>query len=570
MGVAYAEMVARQRIPSCHLMVLAAKRFLRMYAAAKSGKAGYYWCDSSAVEPCAFIERLPHVKGDLAGEMIVIEPWQMWVIIAIYGFRVISSNKRENGARLVRTVMLEVPRKNGKSLITAGLSLYELCVNANQGDDLFIIAPTERQAQKVMEPMREMVRFQPALSEHYGITRPSKEKLTVGATNSYAQVLTANGKHQDGHDPKTVMADEFHSVPPEIFKVMKSSQGARPESLFVQIGSAGYNTFGPGWDQRNEAIQVLEGERERDRLFAAIWTVDVEDMRNLDREIVIRKANPCYGVSLVEGAVAEEMLDLHGDPLKKAELMRTRFNIWGLGEQKLIRHDQWQDCLIPGIRLSNFEGDKCWVGVDLASRNDMCAWVAEFELDDRVVFFAKHYVPQDGPWRLDQDVCDMYEMWHEQGWLTYSPGSSHAYDEMTQDILDLKKKFSVQAVVIDDREANFLLAVCEKAGLPVAAWRKNASNFSEGTKDIVARAVGMHKGIAHDGNPVMAWNFDNVIGAYNTAELILPKKVSPHSNMRIDGFDAAVQAHSAYIEQIQNIRMSTPQPMALRGMRVVE
>lgn len=570
MGVAYAKLVAAQRIPSCRYMVQAAKRFLRMYDEAHSGSAGYYWCDASAIEPCAFIERLPHVKGDLAGRSLVLEPWQMWVIIAIYGFRVVSANGRENGARLVRSAMLEIPRKNGKSLLVAGISLYELCVNANHGDDLFIIAPTAGQAQKVMEPMREMVKILPALESTYGITT-TQHKLTVGETSSYGLVLTSNGKHQDGHDPKIVVADEFHRVPVDIFKVMKSSQGARAEALFIQIGSAGYDAFGPGWDQRQEAIKVLEGTTRRDRLFAAIWTVDQEDMRNLDREHVIRKANPCYGVSLIEGAVAEEMLDLHGgDPAKKAELLRTRFNIWGMGEQKLIPRDAWEDCKDIALSMDDFAGERAWIGVDLATRNDMVAWVIEFVLDGKVAFFARHYVPEFGPWREDEELRDYYQQWHEDGWLEFTPGSHHTYEELEADLLDLCDKFKVEAIAIDDREANALMAALAKKGKPVLSFRKNAANFSEPTKDIIARAVGKFKGLVHDGNPVFAWNVDNVIGGINTAGLILPKKISEHSSQKIDGFDSAVQAHAMALEHVDMSKIRRPSPMVTRGLRMVD
>jgi len=570
MGVAYAKLVAAQRIPSCRYMVQAAKRFLRMYEEAHSGSAGFYWCDASAIEPCAFIERLPHVKGDLAGDTVVLEPWQMWVVIAVYGFRVVSANKRENGARLVRTVMLEVPRKNGKSFLTAGISLYELCVNAKHGDDLFIIAPTANQAQKVLEPMREMVKIQPALESHYGITATS-QKLNVGETNSYALVLTSQGKHQDGHDPKVVVADEFHSVPVDIFKVMKSAQGARPEALFIQIGTAGYNAFGPGWDQRQEATRVLEGELRRDRLFAAIWTVDQEDMAHLDREIAIRKANPCYGVSLIEGAVAEEMLDLHGrDPVKKAELLRTRFNIWGMGEQKLIPRDAWEACKDIALSMDDFTGERAWIGVDLATRNDMVAWVIEFVLDGKVAFFARHYVPEFGPWREDEELRDYYQQWHEDGWLEFTPGSHHTYEELETDLLDLCDKFKVEAIAIDDREANALMAALAKKGKPVLSFRKNAPNYSEPTKDVIARAVGKFKGLVHQGDPVFAWCVDNVIGGINTAGLILPKKVSEHSPLKIDSFDAMVQAHALALEHADMSKIRRPSPMVTRGLRMVD
>ena len=35
---------------------------------------------------CAFIERLPHVKGPLAGETIKLEPWQVFILTTVFGW----------------------------------------------------------------------------------------------------------------------------------------------------------------------------------------------------------------------------------------------------------------------------------------------------------------------------------------------------------------------------------------------------------------------------------------------------------------------------------------------------
>lgn len=303
-GVAYAELIADEKIPACRLLILAAQRFLKMYAEAKKGDGDIYWSAEHAIEPCAFIETLTHVKGVLAKTPIRLEAWQIWVLVAIYGFR-----WSDTGDRVVNIAQLEITRKQGKSLLAAGIALYELGPNAYIGDDLYIIAPTAALALKVLEPMSKMVEFNPALKEHYGI-RTLNERIDVAETESYAVILSSSGKKQDGHDPKVVIADEFHSLPASIFNVMKSSQGARPESLFLEIGSAGYNAFGVGWDERNIAIEVLEGKRNRPELFAAIWTIDPTDFGNWRSERVIRKANPNFGISTPKRKVLQEVEEI--------------------------------------------------------------------------------------------------------------------------------------------------------------------------------------------------------------------------------------------------------------------
>lgn len=563
-GRAYAELIAQERIPACRYMIKAAERFLTMWKMAQKPGNEFYWSNEHAIEVCAFIETLPHVKGVLAKSLLMLEPWQIWVLIAIYGFR-----WADTGDRVVTIAQLEIPRKSGKSLIAAGLALYELGPNAHIGDDLFIIAPSSDLALKVLEPMKKMVEYTPSLKEFYTITDITG-KMTFHETDSYAMILPAAGKKQDGHDPKVVIADEFHSLPAAIFNVMKSAQGARPESLFLEIGSAGYNAFGVGWDERNLAIEVLEGKRTRWELFVAIWTIDDKDFGNWRDENVLRKANPNAGVSLPMRKLKQEVEEIYTNPRNKNETLRTRFNIWGLGEGKLITKDQWDACADTALKPKMFKGAKCWMGVDLASRNDMICKVTAFDMDQMLVLFAQHYVPEEGPWIDDEEMSSLYRYWQAEGWLTFTPGSFHTYDEIYADILADCEMFDMEMIAVDDREANALMGALAKKKQPVVAFRKNATNFSDPTKDIVAKATGKHKGLIHDGNPVLAWNVENTIGGYNTADLLLPKKITPNSPMKIDGFDAAVQANACRMELVEfKDETRKPNPMAERGVRVM-
>lgn len=562
-GVTYAQMVVDKKIPACRYMILAAQRFLDMRELALSGKADYYWSDEHAVEPCAFTEQLTHVKGVLAKEKLVLEPWQIWIFISIYGFRWV-----DNGFRVVSIVQLEITRKSGKSLLAAAIALYEICVNAHVGDDLYIIAPTAAQALKVLEPMTKMADNDPDLKNYYGI-QTWKERIDVGLTESYGIILSSKGEHQDGHDPKIVIADEFHSLPASIFNVMKSSQGARPESMFLQIGSAGYNAYGVGWDERILVIEVLEGKRDRPDIFGAIYTIDPEDMGNWRSEHVIWKANPNYGISLDIRKIKQEIESIFTNPRNKNEVLRTRFNVWGLGESKLISRDDWEECLSRSLQMKHCSRQRAVVSLDLASRNDMVAAVIEFDFEDVYAFFARHYVPENGPWRDDEEVRDIYQEWNEAGWLTFTPGSFHTYNEVLKDVLALNEEFNVEVNVVDDREANAMMGALADNKLPVISFRKNATNYSEPTKDIIARVAGQEKGIVHDGNPVLAWNAENVIGGWNTSEMVLPKKVSEHSNMKIDGFDAMVMSHACMMEHVDLSKVTKPNPMAERGVRVL-
>ncbi|MBA5744989.1 hypothetical protein H3289_25605, partial [Escherichia coli] len=68
-----------------------------------------------------FIQLLPHTKGEWAFKRmpITLEPWQLFVICCAFGW--VNKGTR---LRRFREVYTEIPRKNGKSAISAGVALY--------------------------------------------------------------------------------------------------------------------------------------------------------------------------------------------------------------------------------------------------------------------------------------------------------------------------------------------------------------------------------------------------------------------------------------------------------------
>ena len=62
-----------------------------------------------------FFSLLRHSKGEWAGSVFKLAPWQEFLIYVVFGWRT------SEGTRRFRTVYLEVPRKNGKTTLAAGI-----------------------------------------------------------------------------------------------------------------------------------------------------------------------------------------------------------------------------------------------------------------------------------------------------------------------------------------------------------------------------------------------------------------------------------------------------------------
>lgn len=92
----YAERVVSHEILTCEWVQKACKRQLDDLVRFKR-KSSLYQFNPELLDRygrpyrpadnlCAFIERLPHVKGPLASKMIVLEPWQVFILSTVFGW----------------------------------------------------------------------------------------------------------------------------------------------------------------------------------------------------------------------------------------------------------------------------------------------------------------------------------------------------------------------------------------------------------------------------------------------------------------------------------------------------
>jgi Phage Terminase len=85
-------------------------------------------------------------------------PWQAFVVSSLFGWQ------RADGLRRFSTAYGAVPRKNGKSTLSAGIALYLLVADGEQGAEIYSAATTRDQARIVFDEAKRMVGSSPALT----------------------------------------------------------------------------------------------------------------------------------------------------------------------------------------------------------------------------------------------------------------------------------------------------------------------------------------------------------------------------------------------------------------------
>lgn len=534
---------------------LAAKRHLDDLKKQRRKAFGYKFSDWHANDACDFIQKLPHVEGVWDNPFIVLEPFQVFIIVCVFGWR-----RKDNGMRRFTTVYEEVARKNAKSTKTAGVSLYCLCCEGEVGPQILTAATTYDQAKKVFHPAKRMVEKLPELQEAFGIT-PWAKSITCADNGGYMQPIHAKSKTQDGHNPHLVTMDELHAHEDRgLFDVMRSSQGQRKNPLFWGITTAGFNVEGVCYEQRVYAQKVLEGTVEADHFFAIIYTldraIDYSPPRKKDDDPLEEanwvKANPLLS--------SPENASLLNELRRKAtdfsvtgtgDFLTKHMNMWVGAGQAWLSSKGWAKRADPGLRLKHFKGLDCYLGGDLSDKDDITSLVlVAIDDENRLLVKSWFFVPEEALKRTsqaDRENVELYKKWKAAGRLIVTPGDMVDQRKVKKVARLISLALGVKKITFDQWGSQIIASELNEAladeGDPVAfIMAKTAANITPAAKEVEARVKARNPLLSHDDNPVMNWMVGNAIVDRRVNGSLLPKKPKAGSRLKIDGVDAMINA----------------------------
>lgn len=536
----YAREVISGKIPACRWVRRACERHLKDLESSARKNFPYRLDAEKARVVCVFIELLPHVKGKWAklGQLIVLEPWQVFIVVCLFGWV-----RKSDGLRRFRDAYIKIPRKNGKSLLAAAIALYMLCMDEEFGAEVYSGATTEKQAWEVFRPARQIVEGLPSLREYAGIEVWAKA-LTIGKDGSRFEPII--GKPGDGSSPHCAIADEFHEhETPDQVDTMVTGMGAREQPLMLRITTAGVNLAGPCYDTELDARKVLEGAMENEQLFAIMFGIDEPEAEGEKGDdwtdpAILRKANPNFGVSVdAEFLLAKQrqavLNPIHQNPFKTKHL-----NIWCSARSAWMPIAAWNLCADPGLSVDEFEGETGFFVLDLASKDDIAVFGQLFKRrlndEDHYYWFARYYLPEARLTDEDNPNAAAYRKWHAQGFLEVTDGQEIDFDVIKEHVLKYRDEFQVDEIIYDPWRATQLAHQLQEDGAEIVEMRQTVQNLSAAMKEVLSAVKGGR--LHHDDNPVTRWMISNVTAKLDAKDNIYPRKEKPQ--YKIDGAVALI------------------------------
>lgn len=520
----YAEAVLAGDVPAGELVRLACERHM---ADIKDGHLrGLRFDDDAADRAIAFFTYLKHSKGEWAGTPLVLEPWQQFIVGSLFGWQ-------RGGTRRFRTAHVEVPRKNGKSTLAAGLGLYLAFFDGEGGAEVYAAATKREQAKIVWAEAKRMVQGSPDISKR---VQALAHNLHQPTTASKFEALGRDADSMDGLNIHAAIVDELHAHPNrDMVDVLETATGSRRQPLIFYITTAGHDQASVCWEKRNYARLVLEGVTDDDTLFAFIATIDKGDA--WDNPATWVKANPNYGVSVKPEDLERKAKRATELPSEQNAFRRLHLNEWTEQAERWIDMRQWDTCdATPQIA----PGDTIFCALDMASTIDLSAAVGlRIASDGYVDVLCRFWRPQDTIIEAEKRDGVPYRQWADEGYLELTEGTMMSDSDIAADLLDWVAPYQVTEFPFDMWNARGAAARIEQAGATVVAMAQGFQTFSAPCH--LLEGLLADGKLRHGGHPILRWMAAQVMVQHGPNDAIRPFKPKG-SGIRNDGIVALLMA----------------------------
>jgi phage terminase large subunit-like protein len=450
---------------------------------------------SRAERVIRFIETLPVTAGPLVGTTLQLRPWQKRFIRAVY-----KTNKA--GKRLVRTAVLSVARKNGKTQLAAALCLCALSgPEAEPRGECYSVACTRFQASRVFAEMVAIITKVPWLNERINIVRFRKELEDMINGSTFA-VLSADVAPVHGLSPSFVCYDELAQVPSRaLYDALGTALGARAQPLIIVISTQAARDEAPMSELIDYGLRIERGEITDSGFHLTFYAAPPAS--DPWKAATWRKANPALGDFRSLEDVQTLARRAQRMPSSEMSFRNLILNQRVDATSQFINMVTWKMCGKP-VDSSHLEGRPCFAGLDLGATKDMTALVLVFPADDGTFDILPFCFLPGETLQQREDTDGMpYRVWAQQGYLLTCPGRTIDPGVVAAKIAELHGIYNVRTLAFDRWRIEDIKRELSAIGCSVelVPWGQGFKDMGPAV-DVLERLVEEGK-LHHGGHPVL-------------------------------------------------------------------
>ena len=478
-----------------------------------------------------------------ASHAFVLQPWQQFIVGSLFGWYTVQ------GFRRFREALIEVAKGSGKTPLCAGMLLYMLVADGEDGAQCFMAAATREQAHIAFADAKRMVEASPDLAS---IIEPTVNNLAFLDRGAFLRAISAEKRGLDGKRVHGAMTDELHEHPtPIVVNKMRAGTKGRRNALILKPTNSGFDRSSVLWQHHEYSRKVLDGSLTNESWFAYICGLDpceacaaaghwfpneecpaCDDWKTEGAHWL--KANPNLGISIPWQYLRERVSQAIGMPSQVNDVLRFNFCVWTQAVTRFFDMVKWAACHARPAE-SELLGIGSYAGIDLGQSDDLSAFARVWRLDDgRAVVKMRYWLPRAA---LEKYPNRPYAEWQRANLLTITDGDVSDLDRIEREVAEACRTSSVRELAYDKRFAQQMAQHWEGMGLTCVDMPQGFA-LNEAIRrlaDWVVSGV-----LCHGGDPILAWMASNaVVREGRNKELRLDKE---KASEKIDGIAALVMA----------------------------
>jgi len=498
---------------------------------------------SRAERVIAFCQWLPITAGILAGSKMVLRPWQQDIIRGIYA-------TDENGVRPVRTALISLPRKQGKTALAAALALCHLLgPEAEPRGQIYSAASDREQAAIIYREMEAIILSIPEFADRCHVQTFHKIVADT-VTGSIYKPMTADGRKAHGLSPSFVVYDELaQSHNRELYDNLTTGTGARKEPLMVVISTQSADPNHIMSELVDYSLKIQDGTLPPDPAFFGCVYQAPMDADPWD-EATWFQCNP----ALDDFRSLEEMKSFSEQakkiPAKEAAFRNLYLNQRVDAAARWISSADFASCV---GEMPDLTGRECYAGLDLSSTQDLSALSLVFapqRADEPFYVLAYAWCPRASIKRRSKSDRVPYDLWTKETHIEATPGIVVDYAYVLKRIESIHKQFNLKGILFDRWGSARITKDLEDMGLTILEFGQGFQSFSAPTKEL--EKLILERKIVFPENPALAWCFSNVICEIDAASNEKPSKKRSREKI-----DMAVSTIMALDGAIRNQKKET-------------
>lgn len=482
----------------------------------------------------------------------VCDQWVFDMVAALFG-----SEDPATGQRHIREVFLLISKKNGKSLIAAGIMITALVINWRPLAELTILAPTMEVANNSFDPAAGMVRADPELSVVLKVIDHQRTIKHLG-NDAELKVIAADSGVVSGSKAGMVLREEVwlfgkSAKAPAMFREAVGGTATRQEGFVLDISTHSDEPPAGVFKERLAyARDVRDGVIEDPSFLPVLyeWPEDMlENEAYLDPEN-FHVTNPHLGRSVSKDWIARELAKAQsGDSEESVQVflakhlnveigMRLRRDRWGGA-------DYWMNAAEEGLTLAELlaRSEVVTVGIDGGGIDDWfgLAVVGRERGTRRWLCWSRAWCLRTALERRKQ-IASTAQVFIADGDLVLVDSMGEIFEQIVEHLVKIRATGllpAINAIGVDPHDIEALIEALQAegfkiheadpmTGIPVKLHQiEPVRQGVHLTGAIHTTEFMLHDGnLAHGGSAMMAWCVSNAKAVQKGSSVAIDKQIA--------------------------------------------